>query len=289
MKLRALLAAGVGALAAPIFGMLSGCNKTNASIPHEEELMARTASRKYLKTFAGETWQQALERFKNFCQSKVEIYASVETNKMVDAYVDEASTYTVVCNVSENFTYDELMAVENKETSEHLNQREDIHGVKIPPELRKLLQEHGSFKINWYRGRYKLEIFDASGFPDFQGIRPYSKVVRSLLGAEYIAAHAPKLSPEQMQKLDRNCFIFGCFYYTDEDYEYLYFTEKGTYGHFTFQCGDLPGNINKYLVPIMDGKAEVMTLDALVAWSVDKVILNMAIDECELESDDELY
>jgi hypothetical protein len=244
--------------------------------------MENTIDNKFLRGHVDETWKEAIERFQSFCATPFKM-ESEGTNE---------DSHELACQLDVN---EDLVKIEKQVPVEDFVAFEANYKVTIPKELKELLHEHGSFKIGQGEGLYINELLHIYG-SDYQ----WCFIMPFLDGLANNWTHhikdsllACSMTQEQIDQLNKNCFIFGCIWrpqggetegglYTDigVEVEYLCFDKQGNYFTLCFFHEDLlDKTVQMHILPTAEGKYASMSLNQIISYAVDRVINDIIIGD----------
>jgi hypothetical protein len=227
-----------------------------------------------------ETWQQALERFKQL--SHMDIVQHWDDGK--------GNKGTEHVNLSRFYDDGTLFEIASKEPIENIQTYETAYGVTVPPELVALMCDYGAFAIYMVSLRFEkrwgerqfLAIYDSKDTARFPNIKP---LCNALNFNGYYSFVDDELTKEQVEHLNNNYFCFGCIGLDDGDFQYLYFDRNHHFGSFKFISEDYVANMER-LTPLLSGNAQAQTLDRLMSLSIDKTI-SLVLDCSEIYIDND--
>lgn len=234
--------------------------------PEQEELMGENWQL-YMTGPPKETWQQALQRLESFC------------SLTLDSYTDEDTGELVEVSYAQQYNAGEILYITRKEPLERMNLYEHGLQVAVPPQLKELMCGHGAFHMD-LPGRFDQSIFEIydSEYDYSPNIKPFSKAI----AYHFSSTHhlLAQLDEYRKKLLDENCFFFGCTNYDHQNKGYLYFDRRGGWGSYYFQDEDFPAS-SRRLTPLLDGKAEIETLDELLVKQINHFIRKL-LDRAEV-------
>lgn len=212
----------------------------------------------HLQGPAGETWQQALDRFASFCLS-------------LHAFTEHGETYEVLFD--EFYRDGTLFEWSDPVTEADLRNAETRNGVVIPPTLKALYQKRFIiYDVHTEFGRWGerrvLEVYAPSSSTSYTCLHALCRALAWNFG-KYFAKEA--LSAEQIAHLDATYFCFGRWSDDDHKGRYLLVDRQGGFGRYDFHCEDQPGSLQG-LEPLLRGSPLTMTLDDVMAEAIDNAM-----------------
>lgn len=193
-----------------------------------------------------ETWQQAIERFQNFCEADMKEYFS-----------SKDYSYQFIDNKA--YTYQKT----EKISSQCIEDFTEKYNVKVPESLINLLCKYGSFRI----GDNILEIYDNIAVDTILNLSQ----VLNIYGYNQFAN---EISPDILKSLNSYYFFFGVSFPHSEEISFLYFNKAGIFGKMLFAPNNKGLVLQKTLPSMFSGNIDKYTLDSLISNQIDRVIIN---------------
>lgn len=194
----------------------------------------------------GETWKQAIARFKKFREVEMTDYFS--TKNYPYRFIDNAAySYHSTAKVSADYIAD----------------FEKRREVTIPEELVALLSDHGPFTI----GDSLLEVFGGN----------HNEVILTLPQILTKYGHAgfvDQIGGGMLRSLTGFYFFFGVSFPDSDEMSFLYFSKAGNFGKMLFAANNPSLVLQKILPSMFNGSIDKYTLDTLISNQVDRVIVN---------------
>jgi hypothetical protein len=212
-----------------------------------------------LRTRPGETWQEALERFRRLCHQD---------------FVYEDDDGKVVVNLADVYDDSTLYEVYPAMSAKELSGYEKTYAVVMPGALQNLLLNHGRFGIYWVNrgirwGERPFLDFYSSKDPDlYPNIMPLMKAVAFNYGDYF---EKDELSAEQIALLNLNYFCFAFLSNEDSARTYLLFDRSGRFGTLHFDSEDYPENVRAIEKLLEDGFSQG-DFDEFMARQIDLAI-----------------
>lgn len=201
------------------------------------------------KTFLGtkgETWQQAIARYKRFCEVE-----------MKDYFSKKDYSYRFFDNKS--YAYHST----GKVSASYIDHFEGHQGVGVPEDLVDLLSNHGAFTI----GDSLLKIFGGN----------HEDVILTLPQMLTKYGHATfvdQIGEGMLKSLSGFYFFFGVSFPESDEMSFLYFSKAGNFGKMLFAANNPSLVLQKVLPAMFNGSADKYTLDTLISSQIDRVIIN---------------
>ena len=210
-----------------------------------------------------ETWKEAFERFHAFCRVPFQMY-------------DDEPETTTVLEFNRNV---ELLIPGKRIPAERLAELEAKYNVTIPMELKKFMQEHGSFTIKLYHGN-DLDLLHFYNPADSAELAPFLPEIKPfLMGLENNFTYEIKddllkcsMTQEQIDWFNNNCFFFGHIIYNDERWEYLYFDKQGNFSSLYFAVENVYSTVKDHVLPALEGITEPKDFNQIMSYAIDKVM-----------------
>lgn len=197
------------------------------------------------KIFLGsptETWREALERFKRFCEADMKDYFSTKDY-----------SYHFSSNSSYHYQPKALLS------ESYISEFSEARSITIPPSLVDMLCKHGAFRI----GDNPLDIFD-------DGFFNLSQVLTNYGYEEFVG----EIKPGMLKSLNEFYFFFGVSFSQSEEMSFLFFNKSGSFGQMLFAPHNKGLLLDKVLPSMFNGTADRYTLDSLISKLIDRVVIN---------------
>ncbi|WKB52976.1 hypothetical protein [Eleftheria terrae] len=213
----------------------------------------------HLQGPAGETWQQAVDRFAAFCLSLHEFVEDGEAYEVLfDEYYRDGSLFEWQEPVSEP----DLLAMEAK------------LGWTLPDALKGVFRKRFaiydvSTRFGRWGDRRVLEFNRSSEYGDC--LHPLSKAIAWNFGPYFTDE---ELSPQQVAHLDANYFGFGRWSDDDHRSTYLLVDRQGGFGRYDFHTEDYVGSVER-LGPLLEGRPLTLGLDELLTSAITDAMVHL--------------
>jgi hypothetical protein len=204
---------------------------------------------------AGESWQQALERFDKF------------STAVVDEWHDDDSDSTHSTRLSDTFVPEDLLLRHEPLSVTAVRDLERMHGTQLPRELVDLLTKHGGFTI-WPTNSIPCFEFLNSTDPAYPPIRNMRRAMEYQGLFSFLQAN---ISAESLAKIEHNYFCFAIAHFADADMAFLLFDREGHFAIYDFVDEDVDYSI-RGIQSLLQPSASNHGLDDLlrccVNWSI---------------------
>lgn len=201
------------------------------------------------KTFLGtksETWQQAIDRFKRFCEAE-----------MTDYFSKKDYSYRFADNTAYSYH------AKGKVSQTYINDFETRHDITVPEDLVDLLSNHGAFII----GDSLLDVFGAD---QEDAILTLPEILTKYGHGGFIE----KIGGGMLRSLSGFYFFFGVSFAESDEMSFLYFSKAGNFGKMLFAANNPSLVLQKILPSMFNGSIDKYTLDNLISNQIDRVVIN---------------
>ena len=190
-----------------------------------------------------ETWLQAIDRFKSFCETDMNDYFDKEFSSKFSS--------------NPAYTYHR----EGKMTVEYLDNFAKKHATNIPDSLINLLALHGAFNI----GDTIFEIFDSR-----KGIMTLDQILK-----EYkYDTLAKEMGAGMLDSMNEYYFFFGVTFPQTDEASFLFFNKAGSCGKMHIDNTNHDQVLKKTFPSMFNGSIDKYTVDSLISNQLDRVITN---------------
>lgn len=190
-----------------------------------------------------ETWQQAIERYQNFCEADME------------EYFKTPYPYRFINNPAYRF---HPSAPESIDTIQSL---EDKLRIKIPDSLKDLFTTKGAFTIG--NGMFEL----------FHGSKEIQTLVEVMNTYGYDKL-LEQMGSGMLKSMNQYYFFFGITFPQTDAACFLYFNKAMEFGKMPINDDNHEEALRKIFPSMFNGSADKFSLDDLISNQIDRVIIN---------------
>lgn len=194
-----------------------------------------------------ESWQAALDRYKDFLNADMLSYFSVK-------------------DYSYSFKDNKAYILTDKPTvnMDVISDFQIRNAINVPIDLVDLLSVHGSFKIG-------QNIFDVIGGDNKDVVFPNLTQILKDLG---YAKFADQIPTGMLKSLNGFYYFFAVAFPESEEMSLLYFSKSGNFGKMIFAPQNQALVLEKILPAMFNGNADKFTLNDLLSSQIDRIITN---------------